>query len=440
MSKGPVVVRRRGMTGPSFPAPTRLGQVDPARDAVETVFRDEYGLVVASIARRFRDLELAEEVVQDALATALRVWPVQGVPDNPAAWITTAARRRAIDRLRRTTTLAAKTRELAALTRLDEGRADPEPAETAVTDDRLQLLFACCHPELDRNAQVALTLKTVGGLTTPEIARAFLVSDAAMYQRIVRAKRRLREVDAAFELPPDHELGARLEAVLAVVYLIFNEGYMARTGPEVLRPELTAEAIRLGRILVGLMPDDPEVAGLCALMLLHEARGATRVAEDGTPVPFEEQDRGRWDAELVAEGVRLLQGALRRRRPGPYQIQAAIAAVHHEAAGVSGTDWQQIAALYGELHRHRPTAVVALNHAAAVAMWRGPEAGLALMDRLGSDLDGYHLFHASRADLLRRLGRRDAAEEAYLAALDLAENQAERRFLERRLAELEADR
>jgi RNA polymerase sigma-70 factor (ECF subfamily) len=391
-------------------------------DAVAQAFREEWGRAVGTLARALRDLDLAEDAVQEAFAVALERWPRDGVPASPRAWILTTARNKAVDRLRRERVLAGKQEALA---RLAELPAEEPDDVSSIPDERLALIFTCCHPALAVDAQVALTLRLLGGLTTDEIARAFLVAEPTMAQRLVRAKRKIREAGIPFRVPPDHLLPERLAAVLATVYLVFNEGYSAH------RPELTAEAIRLGRMLAALMPDEPEAAGLLALMLLHDARRDARLDERGELIRLDEQDRGRWDTTKIDEGTALLEAALRRQRAGPYQVQAAIAALHTE----DETDWPQIAALYGELARFQPSPVVELNRAAAVAMADGPERGLGLIDGLAG-LDEYAPYHAARADLLRRLGRSAEAGESYRRALELAPGTSERAFLARRLAEL----
>ncbi|WP_442875344.1 RNA polymerase sigma factor [Amycolatopsis sp. NBC_00355] len=399
--------------------------------AVAEAFREEWGQVVATLIRITGDWDLAEECAQEAFALALRTWPRDGVPKRPGAWLTTTARNRATDRLRRETLGAAKLRE-AGLMHVPE---DPDLDDSGVPDDRLRLIFTCCHPALATEAQVALALRTLAGLSTAEIARAFLVPEATMSQRLVRVKRKIRHAGIPYRVPPAHLLPERTAAVLGVLYLTFNEGYSASAGPDLLRPDLAAEAVRLGRVLAHLMPDEPEVLGLLALMLLQHARRATRVGVDGDLVPLEEQDRTRWDATLIAEGTQLLETALRRRHPGPYQIQAAIAACHATASRPADTDWAQIAGLYRELRKFVPSAVVELNRAVAVAMADGPLAGLALLDELTEALEGYHLLPATRADLLRRLGRHTEAAEWYATARDLATTAAERSYLTRRISE-----
>jgi RNA polymerase sigma-70 factor (ECF subfamily) len=404
--------------------------------AVTRAFREEWGQIVATLIGLTGDWDLAEECAQDAFAQALQRWPRDGIPRRPGAWLTTTARNRATDRLRREAVGAAKLRR-AAMLPVPDAPGEDEASVSGVPDDRLRLMFTCCHPALAFEARVALTLRTLAGLTTAEIARAFLVSEETMSKRLVRAKRKIRNAGIPYRVPPAHLLGERTASVLGVLYLLFNEGYAASAGADLVRQNLTAEAVRLARLLVQLLPDEPEAGGLLALLLLHDARHAARVNAAGELVPLEDQDRSRWDAGQITEGVQLLEAALRRGRPGPYQVQAAIAACHATAPTAADTDWAQIAALYGQLSRLVPSAVVKLNRAVAVGMRDGPAAGLALVQQLeqAGELAGYHLLPATRADLLRRLGRTDEAVVAYREALELASTDPERHYLARRLTE-----
>ncbi len=407
--------------------------------AIESIFREEAGRIVASLIRVSGSFDLAEEAMQDAFAAAVVHWSADGVPDNPGAWITAAARRRLIDYSRRERTRRNNEDQLMYESESSYSTVENE-MNFPVEDDRLRLIFTCCHPALNREAQIALTLRTLGGLTTTEIARAFLLPEATLAQRLVRAKRKIQQARIPYEVPLPDRLPERLSSVQAVLYLIFNEGYSATSGDGLLRRELCAEAIRLARILGGLMPGNPEVMALLALMLLHDSRRDARSDCRGELVVLEEQDRSLWHREQIAEGTSLVERALGRRSPGPYQLQAAIAAIHAEAQRPDQTDWKQIAALYSILAGIQPSPIVSLNHAVAVAMSAGPERGLAMVDDLGSsgELDGYHLYHAARADLLRRMRRNGEARKNYRRALELAGNSVERRYLQRRIAELDS--
>lgn len=400
------------------------------RQAVESVFREHSGRIMASLIRFSGSFDLAEEAVQDALASALDAWTSAGIPDNTAAWITTAARRKLVDNVRRNITRQRHSASLQSLSFQEPGRQ--EDSDMFYPDDRLRLIFTCCHPALNPEAQVALTLRTLCGLTTIEIARAFLVSEPALAQRLVRAKRKIQTARIPYEVPPPERMAERLDAVQSVIYLVFNEGYAATAGDHLIRTELCSEAIRLGRLLCNLLPAEAENNGLLALMLLHHSRRQARLSPEGRLVTLEDQDRGLWDREHIAEGTALLESALAQRVPGPYQIQAAIAAVHAQAARPSDTDWKQIAGLYHELYRLQPSVIVALNRAVAIAMSEGYEAGLNRIDELNG-LDDYPLFHAARADLLRRLNRYAEARIAYQRAIQLTANDVERTFLMGRL-------
>lgn len=398
-------------------------------EAVARTFREEWGRVVATLARAFGDLDVAEDATQDAFAIAVQVWPSRGVPSNPGAWLTTTARRRAIDRLRRDAQRGDK--EARGVSAADGSGAVGDAALEPVDDDLLRLVFTCCHPAIEPQAQVALTLRLVGGLTTAEIARAFLVPEATLAQRLVRAKAKVRAAGIPLRMPDDEERPQRLASVLAVVQLVFNEGYVATAGDGLDRADLCADALHLGRLLVGLVPDEPEVRGLLALMVLVAARRPARVTADGALVPLPEQDRGRWDRALVAEGQAIVRDCLREGRPGPFQLHAAINAVHSDAPDHERTDWAQIVALYDQLMAVAPTPVVALNRAVAVAEVAGPAVALELVEQL--PLDRYHLWHATRAELLERCGDTAGSVEALRQALSRTDNPGERRLLERRL-------
>lgn len=396
---------------------------EPIASEVAATFRREFGRAVAVLSRSLGDLSLAEECVQDAFAVALQRWPVDGIPPAPAGWIITTARHRAIDRLRREASRDERQQAAMELIVQDEEEHD-------VRDDHLRLLFTCCHPALAIEAQLALTLRLVAGLTTTEIARAFLIAEPTLAQRISRAKAKIRDAGIPYRVPETDELPARLRGVLAVVYLLFNEGYGASSGPDLMREDLCDEALRLGRLLIELMPDEPEALGLLSLMLLVDARRDSRRSGTGELVPLPEQDRDRWDTGRIAEGQALLRECLRRNRPGPYQLQAAINAVHSDARDAAQTDWRQIVALYDQLMAIAPSSVVALNRAVAIAEVEGPDAALRLVEPL--DLPRYHPFHAVRADLLRRAGRDADAAAAYLVAIESCANSREREFLERK--------
>lgn len=406
-----------------------------AAGLVEAVFREERGRLLALLVRQFGDLDLAEDVTSDAIQAALERWPVDGVPSTPVAWLLTTARRKAVDRLRRDKAYAARLAIMHVEARQLHPAVPAEPDD--VPDERLRLFFTCCHPALSIEAQTALTLRCLAGLSTPEVARAFLVPQATMAQRIVRAKRKIHDARIPFRVPGADELAQRLPGVLRIVYLIFTEGYAASTGEDLLRVDLTDEAIRLARILHRLLPAEPEVGGLLALLLLVDARRKARIDAAGDLVSLEDQDRGLWDADRIAEGRALLGAALCGPRSGPYALQAAIAALHDEAPDVTTTDWPQVVALYDVLARVSPSPVVELNRAVAVAMRDGPQAGLTALDALDPGaLSGYHPLPAARADLLRRLGRTGEAATAYRAALALVDNEREQAFLQRRLANL----
>lgn len=405
--------------------------------AVEETFRESYSLVLAGLTKRVRDFDLAEEAIQDAYAEALRSWPDKGVPANPAGWITAVARRRAIDRFRRRDTHARKMELLASLERVENERASGVPTfGGTITDDRLEMIFTCCHPALDVDKQVAMTLRTLGGLTTPEIADAFLVSEPTMAQRLVRAKAKIRDAGIPFAVPVEEELPARLQAVLAVIYLIFNEGYFASSGDALVRVELAESAIQLGRLLDRLKPDDPEVMGLLSLMLLHHARREARVSAGGDVVLLQDQDRGKWDSTEMEEGLALMGRAEELGGSGQYFLQAAIAAQHARAARWENTDWPLIVSLYDRLLPITGSPVVALNRAVAVGQAFGPATGLAAAETLEAQLEGYHAFHASRGELRRRTGDLEGAKGDFERALTLASNSAERRLIEERLATL----
>jgi RNA polymerase sigma-70 factor, ECF subfamily len=407
-----------------------------AAEQVEKIFRAEHGRVLAALISQFEDFDLAEDALQDALVNALQRWQGDGIPENPGAWLTTVARRRAIDRVRHT----ALERSVVPLDP-QISQDEPEMDDAQIPDDRLKLMFTCCHPSLALEAQIALTLHTLGGLTTHEIARAFLVPEPTMAQRLARARAKIRNAGIPYRVPPIDLLPERLDALLAVIYLIFNEGYsatisQANRGDEPIRKELCLEAIRLGRVLIALMPENAETRGLLALMLLHDSRRGTRLDEAGELVLLSEQDRSRWDRSEIREGIEVLDEALALNNPGPYQVQAAISALHAEASTAEATDWRQIAALYDGLAVMTPSVVVEVNRAVATAMAFGPPAGLDILLQLESQAEGFYPYHAARADLLRRTKQREAAADAYKRALDLCGNSAERAYLQRRLDEM----
>ncbi|MFI5039690.1 MAG: RNA polymerase sigma factor [Solirubrobacterales bacterium] len=413
-----------------------------ATAAIAEAFTEEWGRIVATLIARTGDWDLAEECAQQAFAEAVRRWPRDGVPRQPGAWLTTVARNRAIDRLRHERMKEQRLRAATDLMSANEPPDEPDPPaseEDGIADDRLRLMFTCCHPALPLEGRVALTLRTLAGLTTAEIARAFFVPEATMAKRLVRAKGKIAHARIPYRVPPAHMLPERTGGVLAVLYLLFNEGYKASAGPDLVRTDLCGEAIRLTRLLDALMPDEPEAAGLLALMLFQHSRRLARVDRGGELVTLEDQDRSRWDRDEIVEAASLLERALARQSAGPYQLQAAIAACHAQSPRPDATDWARIATLYVRLLEVMPQPIVALNHAIAVAMAEGPDRGLVLVDELGAsgELSGYHLLHATRADLLRRLGRGAEARAAYLQALELTSSDAERRFLTRRLEETE---
>jgi RNA polymerase sigma-70 factor (ECF subfamily) len=416
--------------------------MDEARTTAEAIFRRESGRIIATLIRISGSFDRAEEAMQEAFASALTTWPENGVPDNPGAWITAVAHRKIVDQARRERTRREKQEplqyEIPTVQRPEAETMFEDQENNMYPDDRLRLIFTCCHPALNPEAQIALTLRTLGGLQTPEIARAFLIPEPTLAQRLVRAKRKIAEARIPYEVPNGQAISERLRAVQSVIYLIFNEGYAATSGDALVRRELCSEAIRLGRMLCQLMPREPENFGLLALMLLHDSRRNTRMDPMGRLVILEEQDRASWDREEIHEGQEALERAMELRRPGSYQLQAAIAALHAEAATSKETDWRQITALYRELLRIEPSPVVALNHAVAVAMSDGYASGLKRIEQLGAsgELQDYHLFHAARADLLRRLGRNTEAENAYNRALELATNKVEQDFLKSRLQQL----